>query len=148
MQVENQPTAKVFYVGVKGVIVIDDKILLLKRSSKEKLASFWDMPGGRIVGDENFEIVLKRELIEELGDVQKVSVQDLLHVFRLPYDVEEKYGLLLLFFKVTVAIEAITLSEEHESYRWVHKNDIAHFLTSEEKYLNDGVKKVLQLAFA
>ena len=52
--------------AVTGLILQDNKLLLVKRAeepSKER----WDLPGGFVDLNENFEDGLKREMMEELG---------------------------------------------------------------------------------
>ncbi|HZW60779.1 MAG TPA: NUDIX domain-containing protein [Candidatus Babeliales bacterium] len=56
----------IFYVGIKGVIVNNNKVLLLKSKSKIDDGQFWDLPGGRMESNETIQEALIRELIEEL----------------------------------------------------------------------------------
>lgn len=139
---------KSFYVGVKGIIVRDNSILLLKRSKKETSQSFfWDAPGGRIDGEESFEETLNRELREELTNIKDISIERLLHVFRLPFDVQNARGLIFLFFKINADLGEIVLSEEHEEYRWVHKDEFEEFMKTESDRMSDGIKRLLSLVF-
>lgn len=51
---------KTFYVGVKGVVVVENKALVLKKTDQDgKL--FWDIPGGRIDESETIIQTLERE---------------------------------------------------------------------------------------
>jgi 8-oxo-dGTP diphosphatase len=54
-------------VVTAGIIRKDDCVLLARRSPKEKLAGFWEFPGGKVEAGETSEDSLARELIEELG---------------------------------------------------------------------------------
>lgn len=54
---------KNFHIGIKAVIVQNNKALLLK----DPRFNGYDLPGGRIDKDEDIEEALKRELFEELG---------------------------------------------------------------------------------
>ena len=110
---------KKFYVGVKG-IVRDSKrgIILLHRDYKS--GDFWDTPGGRIDGDENFEQTLARELNEELPGIEVRKIGELKGAFRLPKDIEEDTSLVLLYFEVEAKLpEVVQLSDEHESFKWI-----------------------------
>ena len=46
-------------LGVKGLITIDGKILVLIKSNGE-----WDLAGGRVEDDEKYEDCLYREIFE------------------------------------------------------------------------------------
>lgn len=110
---------KKFYVGVKGVVREQGKgFLLLRRDYKS--GDFWDTPGGRIDGSEEFEDTLKRELIEELPGITGIKIGDLLGAFRLQKDIDGDISLVLLYFLVDAKLpEPIRLSEEHDSHIWV-----------------------------
>ncbi|MBE9211633.1 NUDIX hydrolase [Plectonema cf. radiosum LEGE 06105] len=51
-----------FPISIKGVLIIDDKVLLLKNERDE-----WDLPGGRIELGETPENCLIREFLEEVS---------------------------------------------------------------------------------
>jgi 8-oxo-dGTP diphosphatase len=50
-----------------AIIQKEDCILLARRSPGEKLAGFWEFPGGKVENGESPEECLARELREELG---------------------------------------------------------------------------------
>ncbi len=105
---------KKFYVGVKG-IVHDNRGYLLLRSAK----GYWDIPGGRIDGEETIEQTLRRELSEELPSITVQSITSLQGAFRMPKDIEEDTGLVLLYYLVEAKLpEQVILSEEHENILW------------------------------
>jgi 8-oxo-dGTP diphosphatase len=61
-------------VGVGGMILRDNKVLLLLRK-KAPESGFWSLPGGRVEFMECLEDALVRELREELGiEVEVVSL--------------------------------------------------------------------------
>lgn len=109
---------KKFYVGIKGVLREERGVLILKRANA--LQEHWDIPGGRIDGSENFEDTLKRELAEELPGTELVAVKDLLGAYRLPKDISEDTGLILLYFLAEARIPTeVKCSEEHSDFKWV-----------------------------
>jgi 8-oxo-dGTP diphosphatase len=54
-------------VVTAAIIRRDDTVLLARRSPGQKLAGFWEFPGGKVEGGETPEESLARELKEELG---------------------------------------------------------------------------------
>lgn len=50
-----------------AIIIRDNKILLARRKEGERLAGYWEFPGGKIEKDETPQTCLERELYEELG---------------------------------------------------------------------------------
>jgi 8-oxo-dGTP diphosphatase len=59
-------------VGVGGVIVDDDRVLLIKRKY-EPLALRWSIPGGALEVGEPLETGVARELLEETGLIVRVG---------------------------------------------------------------------------
>lgn len=53
---------------VAAAIVRDgDLILIARRDSRQKMAGFWEFPGGKVEQDETIEECITREIQEELG---------------------------------------------------------------------------------
>ena len=112
---------KNFFVGVKAIVIKDDKILLLKDSSRP---DFWDVPGGRIDDNETIEQTLLRELTEELPSHTNPHIGELLNAYRIPGSIKDDLGLVLLFYRVDVDFDGeITLSSEHTGYEWLSLED-------------------------
>ena len=65
-------TPPVFPVSVKGVLLIDGAVVLLKNERDE-----WELPGGRLEPGEDPAICVVREIREELGlDVTVAGIVD------------------------------------------------------------------------
>ena len=129
---------KKFYVGVKGVVREKERgIILLHRDYQS--GDYWDTPGGRIDGDEEFEDTLKRELQEELPGIKGINITDLLGAFRLQKDIDPDTSLVLLYFLVEAKLpKPVELSDEHESYIWIKtRKDIPD-------KLNPEIKRILE----
>jgi len=112
---------KTFYVGAKGVIVRDGKVLLMHTNANhENRGNRWEMPGGKIEGNETIDQALRRELKEELPNIQNIEVHKLLHVQRLHKDIRGNNSLVLIFYRVSADFVGgePELSEEHLEYQW------------------------------
>ena len=111
---------KRFFVGVKGVIIKDGKVLLIKANKQIEGRDHWEVPGGRIDSDETIEQALRRELSEEVPNIRDVTVGEILHAHRIDRDVADDTSLVLIFYKVDAEFDGeLQLSEEHTEYRWV-----------------------------
>ncbi len=110
---------KLFNVGIKAVITQDNKVLIVKNSS-----GFWEVPGGRIDGDETIEQALHRELREELPNIESIVLGKVVDARRLHKDIQDNVSLVLVFYTVTADFDGEpTLSSEHETYKWVAKDE-------------------------
>lgn len=78
---------------------------------------FWELPGGRIDGDESFESTLIRELKEELPGIKNIKVGKLLGAFRVSKDFSNDIGLVLLYFDVNAVLpDTVVISDEHDDF--------------------------------
>ncbi len=114
---------KTFFVGVKGVIVSNNKVLILQKNGE---GGFWEVPGGRVDADESLDQTLVRELQEEVPNIQNVKVGRVLDAYRLHKDIEDNISLTLIFFKVEADFDGDPqISEEHQAWQWVTKEQAA-----------------------
>lgn len=112
---------KTFFVGVKGVVAKDGKVLLLKRAGGE---DFWEVPGGRVDGNETLQETLIRELQEEIPNIQDISIGNVLDAYRLHKDIVEDVSLTLVFYEVQAGFKGDPeISEEHSEWRWADKDE-------------------------
>lgn len=111
---------KTFYVGVKGVIVQNGKVLLVRSNPKhEDRGDRWEMPGGRMDDNESIEQTLRRELAEELLNISDIAIGELLGIHRVHKNVKGNISLVLVYFKVTASFDdEPKLSIEHTEYKW------------------------------
>ncbi|WP_338068713.1 NUDIX hydrolase [Paenibacillus nanensis] len=128
-------------VVVKAIVLRKGKVLLLKRSSTEKVgAGEWDTAGGKIEFGEELETALIREIMEEAGiDVQ---VERLLYAST--FLTNKSRQVVLLSYLCASDLEEIRLSEEHSDYVWATPEQAASLLppSIREEWVRHGVWKL------
>jgi len=76
-------------VSIKGIVIIEDKVVLLKNVRDE-----WELPGGKLDPDETPELCMQREVQEELGIAVKTG--KLIHVWM--YHIDRKVHVLMVIY--------------------------------------------------
>lgn len=135
---------KTFYVGIKGVIVRNGKVLLLRSNPEhEERGERWEMPGGRIDDDESITETLERELKEELPNIQNIQVGEILSAYRLQKDIWGEKSLTLIFYEVSTDFKGGEphLSIEHTEYKWADHETAQQLIEENTKH---AVKKALR----
>lgn len=117
------------YVGVKALLVVEGKCLIVKRV--ETTHAYWDVPGGRIDDNEKLMETLARELYEELPSIGNFTVGEIVGAYRFKSNITNDRGLVLIFYKVEAEDFEIILSDEHTEYKWITKENIEDLYTSE-----------------
>jgi 8-oxo-dGTP diphosphatase len=129
---------KTFYVGIKGVIIKDNKVLLIKAADGK---GFWETPGGRIDDQEAVHETLHRELKEELSNIHNVEIHEILDAYRVPRDIDGGKSLVLVFYRVTADfVGNPELSHEHTDWKWVKKDEAL-------RLVHESCKVAIQKAF-
>jgi 8-oxo-dGTP diphosphatase len=104
---------------VTAAIIRDgEKILVVRRGPGEKLAGFWEFPGGKVEHPETLQECLERELFEELDIATKVT--DVVAVSDYHY---ENGAIKLVALKAEILHGEISLSV-HDKLRWLPARDI------------------------
>src|SRR5665213_1506816 len=81
--------SKRYPISVKGIVFVNNKIVLLKNERQE-----WELPGGKIEENESAEQCAIREIKEELAiDVQIVSLVDV-----WMYNIQSKIKVLIVSY--------------------------------------------------
>jgi 8-oxo-dGTP pyrophosphatase MutT (NUDIX family) len=98
-------------------LILDGKILVLKRSEDEETFGKWCMPGGTLDKDEDPKEALVREVKEEIGvTIDKKKIGNIAVVFVS----NPKLSFLYHMFKYELdRLPKIALNDEHSEYRWV-----------------------------
>lgn len=120
---------------VAGIIYKGDKFLIAQRNLKKAQGGLWEFPGGKREPGESFEDALKREIKEEFdADIEvKEYVGENVHHY------PEK-DIKLVFYKAELISEEIKLLE-HESYKWISKENKDEFeFAGADKAVFDMIK--------
>ena len=99
--------ASKFPVSVKGIIIIDNKVVLLKNERQK-----WDLPGGKLKKKEQIEECLIREFSEELN--ASISVKYLLGTENIK--VYNLINVLIVIFFCETKASFNDLKISHESF--------------------------------
>ena len=105
-----------FPVSVKGVILKDDKVILLKNERNE-----WELPGGKLELGESPLACVRRELQEELNlDVTPVKLIDswIYSIF------DDVHVLILAYGCRTPASTDFIISDEHRGGAWIALDEL------------------------
>lgn len=117
-------------LAVRGICEVNDKILLLKvRSKSSHDASKWEIPGGKVKKGEFFDDALRREYMEETG--LEITIESLLSAIQNNYTAcktNEQVKSIQLIMKVTADVDVVSISREHDDYRWFTKKEVKELL--------------------
>ena len=96
----------------------DNKILILKRSSAHRTYhGYWQLPEGKIEGNESPIEALMRELKEEIGlEVTDLKIKPLVTT---TVTIGETHGLVIRIVYEGFTNKIIKLSNEHTEYKWI-----------------------------
>jgi 8-oxo-dGTP pyrophosphatase MutT (NUDIX family) len=111
--------ARKYPVSVKGVIFFGETLILLQNERNE-----WELPGGKIDPGESPEACLAREIYEELGCEVKVGVP----VYAWMYHILQRVRVFVIAYECTLRTASrpeIRLSDEHRSYGWFTRAELA-----------------------
>lgn len=129
-----QVSLKVFLKNSEGEILI----LRSRPNSSWGRSGFFDLPGGRIDEEEftmDFEDIIKREVCEELGDVDiQVALKPMGFARRIAQSGEHAgRHVLYIFFEAAFIGGEIQISHEHAGYEWVRLGEISieHYFAPE-----------------
>ena len=102
-------------VSTKALLHCNGRVLLLKNEREE-----WDLPGGKLQGDETLEQCLARELIEELG--VSIEASRVLDAFKHHY--HDNIMVIVYEGSCDAEFEPV-LSDEHAEAGWFSVKEIS-----------------------
>lgn len=112
-------------VAVKGIIIRDDKILIIKRSLQDIFApGGWEFAGGKIDYGESPEEALRREAMEETG--LKITVGKILYATSFVRSSVQQN--IVLTYLCGTRSGDVVLSEEHEDFLWAEPKQLRDYL--------------------
>jgi 8-oxo-dGTP pyrophosphatase MutT (NUDIX family) len=105
-----------FPVSVKGVVIRDGSVVLLRNERDE-----WELPGGKLEPSESPERCLAREIAEELS--LAIDPKELLDTW--VYTIAPGIDVLIVTYGCSECAKSdAALSEEHKEMRWFPVNEI------------------------
>ena len=112
-------------VVVKGILLKNNKMLIVKRSEDEVVgAGTWETVGGKIMFGEMLEHSLQREFKEEVGiDVSPVKI-----LYSTTFFTSPTRQIVLIAYLCESKSEEVTLSSEHSDYKWANITELKQYL--------------------
>lgn len=108
-------------VIVKGIILYNDKVLIVRRSDKDEIgAGNWEFVGGNIEFGEELEQALVREVQEEVN--LEITIDKVL--YNTTYKTNPTRQAVILVYKCYAKDDKVKLSEEHSGYKWVSEKEL------------------------
>lgn len=112
-------------VAVKGIILRNGKVLIIKRASNDNIgAETWECVGGKIEFGEELEDALIREIKEEVG--LNVVVRKILYATTFKTDPTRQ--VVIITYLCESNHDEVVLSSEHMQYLWATKEQLKQFL--------------------
>jgi 8-oxo-dGTP diphosphatase len=128
-------------VGVGGVIIARDHVLLIRRGSAP-LKGEWSIPGGMLEIGETIVQGVQREMLEETA--LEVKVLDLIEVFErisIEEDGRAKYHFVILDYLCDLVRGAPRAGSDVTDVAWAAEADLAQFS------LTPTATRIIQKAF-
>lgn len=103
-----------------AIILLNDKTLVVQRSSSMKLPLKWEFPGGKLEPGESEEDCIKREIREELNIEIEIISKLTPSIYEYP-----TISIRLIPFLANYCSGVITLNE-HKEYRLLSKEELSN----------------------
>jgi ADP-ribose pyrophosphatase YjhB (NUDIX family) len=114
-------------VGVGGVIVREDRVLIVRRGHEPRRGE-WSLPGGMVELGEHLEDAVRRELLEETG--LAVVVGPIVETFdRVHRDVQGRvrFHFVIVDFRCTAPSGEATAGSDAEAVAWVTEGELGAY---------------------
>lgn len=129
-------------ISVRGVLKDKGKLLLLKRSARDKhMPKVWEFPGGKLEDGQTLMQSLKREIKEEAG-ISVSVIDDPVVLFetvkRGRYD---GFSYIQIVYPVKISGGKIKVGDEHDECGWFSEKEIMKMKTK------SGTKKIINTLY-
>jgi len=104
-----------------AIIIKDATVLIARRAPTEKLAGYWEFPGGKIEAGESPQECLEREMKEELA--VEVKADSIIATSEYIYD----HGAIRLLGITASLISEQFLLSVHDQLKWVKLTDLLNY---------------------
>ncbi len=119
-------------VGVGGVVIDGDRVLLVRRG-RPPLQGEWSLPGGGVEVGETLEAAVAREVREETGLAVTVgALLDVLDRIQLGDDRRVDYHFVILDYLCTPAGGTMAPGSDAADARWVSASDLDEYRLTEK----------------
>ena len=126
IKIQMKKTIKKFRVAQKLFLFNDrDEVLILRFSEQNipETAGLWDFPGGKVEFAESLGDGLRREMKEEVGEVE-YEVGELELVWDWYLDRDPSIRVVCVGYGAKYLGGEIELNQEHDEFRWIQVNDL------------------------
>ena len=119
-------------ICVAGLLVVDNKALVVRRSSNEKyMPGYYELPGGKVDFGEHPNKGLEREFLEEVN--LNIKVLKPYRVFTyITHEGNRHTVEIVLLVELDDKIENLKLSDAHDDHQWITEKDFERFKISDE----------------
>lgn len=132
-------------VSVGGFLLREEKALILRRSDREELfAGYFELPGGKVEFGDDPAKTVEREFSEETG----LSVTACKPYFVFSYVLGNTHRIEIVFLVQSDDLSPVTLSEEHDAYRWVSREELDDSISSGTISMTDQMQKIVKSGFS
>jgi len=122
-------------VVVGSVIENDGRFLVVKRSSKEEFfPNKWELPSGKVEFGEEPDKALAREVFEETGLQTITFVPFKCTHYLIEKPEKNRHTVQILYLASVAKPSKITLSNEHDDYKWITPEELKKLNTFDDMY--------------
>jgi 8-oxo-dGTP diphosphatase len=132
---------KIQKIGVSAFILRNGRVLIVRRSKKEKFMSgYFDLPGGKV----DFGETLKQAVIREIKEETNLKVKEMHPYSSFSYLSSNgtRHNVDVQFLVSVEDLKKLKLSDAHDDFKWIKLSEINKYKMSKER------KKSIRLGFS